>query len=117
MLGSVHVTERLCHHNADYLYRIRGIRAHTDADYPVNPHRMTVIADVVTVDTPRFAVFLHMTECTLRLFVLFKIFQRRFADETLAVHAFFSHGLLGVIWGLFEILYRLLGDYLGIIRD
>jgi hypothetical protein len=54
---------------------------------PVHSARVTFIADKMTVHTSCFTVLLFMAKLALHRFVCFKVFKRRFADQTFFIHS------------------------------
>lgn len=85
MLWSVHVAKRLFHHLVNNLERVPGFFLETQTDDKIHPGSMALVADIVSIDAARLAVFLLMADGALHELILFQILKRRFAYDTFFV--------------------------------
>ena len=85
VLRTVHVAERQLHHLVDDFNGIFRRFHQTEADDGVHPRRVAFRADVMAVNAAGLAVLLLVAYHAFHQRVLFKILQRRPANQTFFV--------------------------------
>ena len=87
VLRSVHMAKRKGHHPLQDFYGIPALTLHTKGKDAVHSSHMTVITDIVPMDTSCLALLCLMTDGAFHRDLIAEIFQSRSADQAAVFHS------------------------------